>query len=393
MYLEKLSLQFFRNYYQEEIKFCSSNIILIGDNAQGKSNLLEAIALLSTLKSYRHTKDQFLIQNNEENSYIKGYLKRKLSDYELSINLRKNGRRTIHLNGENIKRNSDFLGCLNTVFFSSLDIDLVKGSPEYRRNWVDSLLIQLQPIYDHILKEYYHVLKQRNALLKELKNIAENNDQINSDQTLKLEYSRELQLKIWNDKLAEIGTRIMRRRARVINKIAPLAKQWHLKISNEKDIFHINYCPHIPYFEDDPIFIKESILKKIEQRRIAELTLGTTLIGVHRDEVEFSINDTPTRFYGSQGQQRTLVLSLKLAELQLIKEVIGDSPILLLDDVFAELDNQRQNQLLNALQILQSQTSKDLQTFITTTNLNSIDSSLLNNAQIFKVENGKMIAN
>lgn len=393
MYLEKLSLQFFRNYYQEEIKFCSSNIILIGDNAQGKSNLLEAIALLSTLKSYRQTKDQFLIQNNKENSYIKGYLKRKLSDYELSINLRKNGRRTIHLNGENIKRNSDFLGCLNTVFFSSLDIDLVKGSPEYRRNWVDSLLIQLQPIYDHILKEYYHVLKQRNALLKELKNSAENNDQINSDQTLKLEYSRELQLKIWNDKLAEIGTRIMRRRARIINKIAPLAKQWHLKISNDKDIFHINYCPHIPYFQDDPILIKESILKKIEQRRIAELTFGTTLIGVHRDEIEFTINDTPTRFYGSQGQQRTLVLSLKLAELQLIQEVIGDSPILLLDDVFAELDNQRQNQLLNALQILQSQISKDLQTFITTTNLNSIDSSLLNNAQIFKVENGKMIAN
>lgn len=391
MYLQKLNLFSFRNYQQQEITFDSPQIILIGNNAQGKSNLLEAVELLSILKSHRSPKDQYLIKENEINAQIKGNVIKKLGEYQLSLTLRRNGRRTINLNGENLNRNTDFLGTLNTVFFSSLDLDLVRGSPEYRRNWVDNLLIQLEPIYDHILKQYNQVLRQKNALLKQLKkqNKELNNSIINPD------FSQELELKVWDEKLAEIGTRVTRRRARVLKRITPLAQKWHSEISSKTEILNIIYSPNIVWFKDDPIEIQKAIQNKIQQRRMAELSLGNTVVGPHRDEIEFTINDTPTRSYGSQGQQRTIVLALKLAELQLIEQVIGEPPLLLLDDVLAELDSQRQNHLLDALGVLRSEgasksLSNNFQTFITTTHLNSFDSKVLENAQILQITNGNV---
>lgn len=377
MYLKNLNLYSFRNYHQQEIQFDAAKIILIGNNAQGKSNLLEAIELLSILKSHRCSQDKYLIEENELTAQIQANVERKLSDYKLSLTLRRNGRRTLNLNGENIKRNADFLGSLNMVFFSSLDLDLVRGGPEYRRNWVDNLLIQLEPIYDHILKQYFQILRQRNALLKTFKK--EDNELNNT--VIKNTSDRDLQLKVWDEKLAEMGTRVTRRRARVLKRISPLAHEWHSKISSKTENLQINYSPNINWYKDDPIEIQNTIKDKIQHRRMAELNLGSTVVGPHRDEIEFTINDTPTRSYGSQGQQRTLVLALKLAELQLIEQVINEPPLLLLDDVLAELDCQRQHHLLDAL-------GGRFQTFITTTHLNSFDHNLWENSQVLKVEKG-----
>ena len=380
MYLQELHLRHFRNYTEQQVNFNSQKTILVGNNAQGKSNLLEAVELLSTLNSHRSAKDQDLVQAYQTSAHLYGLVKRRFGDYELALTLRKQGRRTLTLNGENLRRNLDFLGSLNTVLFSSLDLDLVRGGPEGRRSWVDNLLLQIEPVYDHVLKQYYHVLRQRNALLKNLKK--ENNQNFynsNFDDNLDVN----LQLQLWDQKLAETGSRVTRRRSRVLARLAPLAEAWHARISSKREILKINYAPNIIWLQDEPTEVQKAIKEQIKQRRRAELNLGSTVVGPHRDEVEFTINDISARSYGSQGQQRTLVLALKLAELQLIEQVIGEPPLLLLDDVLAELDYQRQNHLLDAL-------GDRFQTLITTTHLNSFDGELLKEAQIFQVENGNL---
>lgn len=376
MLLNRLSLFYFRNYLQEEIELTGNKIILLGNNAQGKSNLLEAIELLSTLNSHRSSKDQDLVYHNRIYSQITAIVKRKFTDYQLSLKIPVKGKRELILNQEKLKRNIDFLGIVNSVLFSSLDLDLVKGSPEYRRNWIDNLLIQLEPIYRSLSQEYYHVLKQRNALLKHLKKEGFNTYS-------SLSPSTKLELELWNEKLAENGARITRRRARVLTRLEPLAKFWHSQISKKTEKLLLIYQPNVAWEKDDPETVKMAIKKQLEEKINAEINLGSTIVGTHRDEIEFMINNTVARAYGSQGQQRTLVLALKLAELQLIEQIIGEPPLLLLDDVFAELDLERQRQLLESL-------GDRFQTFITTTHLSYFDSELLNNAQLIEVKQGRL---
>ncbi|PHV63858.1 DNA replication/repair protein RecF [Cyanobacterium aponinum] len=377
MYLSKLNLNYFRNYIQSEINFSSNKIIILGNNAQGKSNLLEAIQLLSCLKSHRTNKDLDLVYRDRIYGEIKGEITRNYADYSLSILFPAKGKRELKVNYEKISRNIDFLGIVNTVLFSSLDLDLVKGSPEYRRNWVDNLLLQLEPVFSYIIKEYNHVLKQRNSLLKRLKKQGITNYEDLSQTTI-------LELNIWENKLIENACRVMRRRKRVLDKLEPLARLWHDKISNKTEKLEIIYHPNVTYDRDDIQEIKQKIQREIEDKRNTELLMGVTLVGPHRDEIEFVINKGLARNYGSQGQQRTLVLSLKLGELQLIEQIIGETPLLLLDDVMAELDLQRQQQLLDCL-------GNRFQTFITTTHLNYFDEKLLQEAQIIRVEKGKIV--
>jgi DNA replication and repair protein RecF len=180
-----------------------------------------------------------------------------------------------------------------------------------------------------------------------------------------------------------MGSRVTRRRARVLQRLTPLAQAWHSSISAKTELLEIKYTPNVIWFQDEPIPVQQAFLEKIGQRRIAELQLGTTVVGPHRDEVEFLINQTPAKFYGSQGQQRTLVLALKLAELNLIEEVVGEPPLLLLDDVLAELDLTRQNQLLDAVK-------SRFQTLITTTHLHSFEQRWLEGSQLLSVEQGKI---
>jgi DNA replication and repair protein RecF len=378
MYLQSLYLQNFRNYTDQWVEFNAPKTILVGQNAQGKSNLLEAIELLATLKSHRTSRDRDLIQGGQETGLIKARLERNYVEQELALTLRQSGRKNLSLNQENVRRQFDFLGVINAVQFSCLDLDIVRGAPEVRRHWLDTLLIQLEPIYSHILTQYQHILKQRNALLKKLRQQQEESQPLN---TFDLE-----QLPLWDQQLAEMGSRVSRRRARVLTRLAPLAQAWHQQISGQTEFLAIAYEPNIVWPEDDPQSVQQAFLAKIEQRRIAEQQLGASVVGPHRDEIALSINQTPAKSYGSQGQQRTLVLALKLAELSLIEEVVGEPPLLLLDDVLAELDLQRQNQLLAVIQ-------DRFQTLITTTHLQGFDDQWRKASQILTVQGGQICAN
>ncbi len=369
MYLKTLQIRQFRNYQDQKVDFLAPKTILVGDNAQGKSNLLEAVELLATLRSHRNSRDRNLVRESEPVGQISAIIERQNSTNDLSITLRRNGRRSVAKNSETLRRQLDFLGVLNAVQFSSLDLDLVRGGPEQRRHWLDTLLIQLEPIYAYILQQYNQVLRQRNAFLKKVQELG-----------IK---SHEQELALWNVQLAVAGSRVTRRRSRAVERLAPIAQAWHSSISGSTEILAIQYAPNISLEQNEPEQVQQAFLAKIATREIAEQHQGTTLVGPHRDEIELIINQTPARSYGSQGQQRTLVLALKLAELKLIEEVVGEPPLLLLDDVLAELDLNRQNQLLDAIQ-------DRFQTLITTTHLGSFDAQWLKSSQVLTVRAGQI---
>ncbi|MEM8503943.1 MAG: DNA replication/repair protein RecF [Cyanobacteria bacterium P01_D01_bin.1] len=372
MFLKHLYLQNFRNYQSQSVAFCASKTILLGDNAQGKSNLLEAVELLATLKSHRTSRDHDLVQEGKTTSHIKAQLDKDIGPSELTLVLQNGGRRTAVLNGETLKRQQDFLGNLNAVQFSSLDLDLVRGGPGERRSWIDTLLIQLEPIYAYILQQYNQVLKQRNAFIKQ-------HTQEESAQPLD-----PTQMALWDAQLVTAGTRVIRRRSRGLQRLVPLAQSWHQAISGDTEKLLITYQPNISIDVFDPDTIQQAFFEKIKSRAIAEYHQRTSLAGPHRDDIDFSINQTPARQYGSQGQQRTLVLALKLAELELIEAVIGEPPLLLLDDVLAELDLNRQNQLLETIE-------DRFQTLITTTHLGAFDARWLKESQILTVHQGGLL--
>lgn len=371
MYLKTLHLRQFRNYQDQRVDFLAPKTILVGNNAQGKSNLLEAVELLATLRSHRMARDRDLVREEELIGQITATIERQTGLIDLSLTLRRNGRRSVALNSEPLRRQLDFLGGLNAVQFSSLDLELVRGGPEQRRGWLDTLLIQLEPVYAHILQQYNQVLRQRNAFLKR----QQQETHPSLDQT---------ELALWNAQLATTGSRVTRRRSRAIERLTPIASSWHASISGSTEILQVKYAPNVPLSQNHPEEVQQAFLEKIEQRAVAEQHQGTTLVGPHRDEIELTINQTPARQYGSQGQQRTLVLALKLAELKLIEEVVGEPPLLLLDDVLAELDPNRQNQLLEAIQ-------DRVQTLITTTHLGSFDSQWLKASQILSVQEGLIL--
>ena len=383
MYLKTLHLRNFRNYPDQKVEFSAAKTILVGNNAQGKSNLLEAVELMSSLRSHRTSRDRDLILDGETIAQISGHLQKDLGEVDLSMTLRQNGRRSVGLNGLNLRRQLDFLGTLNMVQFSSLDLDLVRGGPEQRRHWLDSLLVQLEPIYAYVLQQYHQILRQRNALLKGIQKSDLNRQNLFS-QASEIESLNPSELSLWDAQLAIAGSRVIRRRARVLQRLIPFARSWHQAISGSTETLEIHYAPNVELVDDNPEALQKAFLEKIQQRAIVERHQGTTIVGPHRDEVEFTINNTPARQYGSQGQQRTLVLALKLAELKLIEDVIGEPPLLLLDDVLAELDLSRQNQLLDAIQ-------DRFQTLITTTHLGSFDAQWINASQILEVKAGQLV--
>jgi DNA replication and repair protein RecF len=368
MHLKSLHLRAFRNYSEQQLDFQAPKTILVGDNAQGKSNLLEAVELLSSLKSHRTSRDRDLVLEGATAAMITAQLDRRYGPAELRLRLPVTGRRGYQVNQETVRRQADFLGVLNAVQFSCLDLELVRGGPDSRRQWLDTLLIQLEPLYAHILTQYQQVLKQRNSLLK----------QARQGQVID-----PIALTLWDQQLAEFGTHISRRRARALSRLIPLAQDWHQRISGHQEKLEIIYQPNVPWQADDPATIQQAFLAKFSQRRIAEQQLGTSVVGPHRDEIVLTINQTPAKAYGSQGQQRTLVLALKLAELHLLETIIGEPPLLLLDDVLAELDLHRQGQLLAAIE-------DRFQTLITTTHLNRFEPHWLGSAEIYQVQQGQL---
>ncbi|GAB4211734.1 MAG: DNA replication/repair protein RecF [Synechococcales cyanobacterium] len=366
MYLQGLQLQDFRNYRAQELIFAAPKTILVGDNAQGKSNLLEAVELLATLTSHRAGRDRELVLGEQPQASILATVERWGVRRQLGMTLRASGRRTLHIDGQTLSRQLDFLGHLNAVLFSSWDLELVRGSPEQRRHWLDGVLLQLEPLFGHIREDYGRVLRQRNALLK-----ADTWDpQV---------------LAVWNESLIKSGIRVMRRRQRLLTRLLPLARVWHQHISGGQEGLDLVYQPQVPV--GDPENLTEWVAhfqEQLQQLAGAERQRGTSLVGPHRDEVLLTINGIPARIYGSQGQQRTLVLALKLAELQLIEDVIGEPPLLLLDDVLAELDIHRQNHLLEAIQ-------DRIQTIVTATHISSFAAPWVTSAQIVHVHQGSLL--
>jgi len=323
MYLRSLHLRQFRNYREQRVAFSAAKTILLGENAQGKSNLLEAIELLATLRSHRTHRDRDLILDGATAAMITAQVERDLGVASLAIAFRQGSRRLLTVNGENLRRQTDFLGTLNAVQFSSLDLELVRGSPELRRHWLDGLLIQLEPVYANLLQQYNHILKQRNALLKERQRSLARDQAANrsyqrqeagtqaqvaaSEENLGVNFTE--QLAIWDAQLAIAGTRVIRRRSRAIQRVAPLAQHWHEAISGSQESLTITYLPSVAAEPDDPQVIQQKFLERLQERAIAEQFQGTTLVGPHRDEIEFVINRAIARQYGSQGQQRTFWLS------------------------------------------------------------------------------------
>jgi DNA replication and repair protein RecF len=373
VYIKALNLRNFRNYKDLELNnISSSRVVLIGDNAQGKSNLLEAISFLAFGSSYRAKKEVEVIGWDHPEAGIYTELSTSSSTKELSLILRKTGPKTIKVDGHVVKRLAKFIGNVKLVLFSSEDLQLVKGSPTERRTFLDKLLVQVYPKYYHQLQVYNKIITQRNHALRQIKESGR---------------SSANDLSIWDEQIVDISVDIYELRVNLIKLFSDFVSYYHSLIANPDEKVQLKYVSSIPEldFENfDREKIRENILAFISRNHFKEISRGQSLYGPHRDDINFFINDREAKLFASQGQQRTLVLSLKLAEIKYIKELSNEVPLLLLDDVMAELDHKRQKHLLELVGL-------DTQTFITTTHLEDFSESWLKTSSVLKVSDGKIL--
>lgn len=368
MFLKKLTLHNYRNYEHVEFATDSSVNMFVGPNAQGKTNLLESIYVLALTKSHRTHQDKEWIGWNGERAHIHGEIEKRYGACTLDLQVSAQGKRA-KVNGLEQRKLSDFIGQLNVVMFAPEDLEIVKGAPAVRRRFLDMEIGQVQPSYLHDLSQYLKVLVQRNNLLKQMQHSS----------------SLGTQLEVWNEQLVQFGIKIMKKRQSFINKLQVWAETIHQSITNRAEQLSIAYHPSFPYDDSSQqSVIFDQFMVKLSQARDQEVRRGTTLYGPHRDDLLFQINEKDVQTYGSQGQQRTTALSLKLAEIECIREEVGEYPILLLDDVLSELDSFRQTQLIETFQ-------GKVQTFITTTGVESVKMDRLTHAALFHVQNGKLI--
>ncbi|RXT08902.1 DNA replication/repair protein RecF [Ammoniphilus sp. CFH 90114] len=366
MFLKELDIKHFRNYGQQKLTFHQNITLFLGQNAQGKTNLMESIYVLALTKSHRSTKDKEWINWDEEFSWIKGTVERKRGPLQLEIQLTGKGKKA-KINGLEQKKLSDYIGAMNVVMFAPEDLSIVKGTPQQRRKFVDMEIGQVSPMYLHLLSQYQKVLTQRNQCLK---------DAYKNKKYISF-------LDILNEQLAELAVKIISRRIDFLKKMGIWANNVHQGITQGKETLTLEYLPSFPLAQDkSDQETMGQFIRQLDQLKEKEIARGTTLLGPHRDDLTFHINGTNVQQYGSQGQQRTTALSLKLAEIQLIYEEIGEYPILLLDDVLSELDASRQSHLLDAI--------KDrVQTFVTTTGVEGLHHETLENASIFRIHAGQ----
>ncbi len=365
MLLTSVELHNYRNYNELELKTPHKVNVFLGPNAQGKTNLLEAVFVLALTKSHRTSKDKELIGWNSPNARISGEVDKKYGSVKLDLSFAAQGKKA-RINGLEQRKLSDFIGSVNVVMFAPEDLEIVKGTPGVRRRFLDMEIGQVQPGYLYTLQQYGKVLQQRNNYLKSTA-ISSINDAM---------------LEVWNMQLAEHGVKIMKKRKHFIQKLQMYAEQIHFGITNGAEQLTIEYKPS---FDTDALqeesVLFEQFMIKLSQVKDGEIRRGVTLVGPHRDDLAFYINGKEAQTFGSQGQQRTTALSLKLAEIELIHEEIGEYPILLLDDVLSELDHNRQTQLIETFQ-------SKVQTFITTTSLESVNTEKLYDAGIYYVKDG-----
>lgn len=357
MIIKSLRLEDYRNYNELYIDFNSGTNILYGDNAQGKTNILEAIYLSGTTKSHKGSKDRDVINFNKDEAHIRTIITKHDIDYKIDMHLRKNKTKGIAINGIPIKKASELFGILNIVFFSPEDLNIIKNGPSERRRFIDIELCQLDKVYLYNLTKYNKIINQRNKLLKDL------------------QYNKSLldTLSVWNSQLINYGTQIIKRRSVFIDQINDIIYSIHKKLSGDREELYLKYEPNV-----DP----ENFDAELERSIDRDIKFKTTHKGPHRDDLNFLIKEVDIRKYGSQGQQRTAALSLKLSEIELVKKIINDTPILLLDDVLSELDSNRQNYLLNSI--------NDIQTLITCTGLDEFINNRFSIDKIYKVIEGKV---
>ena len=321
MYIKEIKLNNFRNYKQLDLNLNKNINIIYGNNAQGKTNILESIFLCSFGKSFRTTKEKEMIMFNENNLIVEIFYQKKDRDGKIKIEIGE--KKQIYLNGVKIKKLSELLGNINIVIFTPDDINILKDGPANRRRFLDMMIGQLRPNYVYNLNMYIKTIEQRNNYLRQIRE----------------ENKPEEMLEIWDEKLAEYDEKIFNYRNKFIEKISKKINKIHGEITDDKEKLKIEYVSNCEN--------KEDYLKLLKERRKLDIIKGFTTKGVHRDDFMIYINDKEVSTYGSQGQNRTVILSLKLSELNVVYEEIGEYPILLLDDFMSELDEERRKNFLN----------------------------------------------
>lgn len=359
MILKSVALNHFRNYSDLYLEFDKGTNILYGDNAQGKTNVLESVYVSGTTRSHKGSKDRELIQFGEEEAHIRTVVEKKEKSYQIDMHIKKNRSKGIAINKIPIKKAAELFGILNIVFFSPEDLNIIKNGPSERRRFLDVELCQLDKIYLYHLTNYNKILNQRNKLLKDIN------------------FRRELKdtLPVWDMQLIDYGRKIIASRRNFVKRLNEIIYGIHKRISGEREELILRYEP-----DTEEEKLEEELMKNQER----DLKLGMTSVGPHRDDMCFLIRDIDIRRFGSQGQQRSCALSLKLSEIELVKESIGETPVLVLDDVLSELDSSRQNFLLNSIH--------DIQTIITCTGLDEFVKNRFEINKVFKVVNGTVTA-
>ena len=357
MFIESIELSDYRNYSHLHIDFHKGTNVLYGDNAQGKTNILEAVYVCSTTKSHRGSKDKEIIRFGADESHIKMMVRRDGIPYRIDMHLKKNKAKGVAVNGVPIKKASELFGIVNVIFFSPEDLNIIKNGPAERRRFVDLELCQLNKLYVYNLIQYNKTVIQRNKLLKDM------------------DYNTSLKdtLPMWDEQLLKYGAELIIMRSEFIKELNPLIAGIHAGLSGGKETLSIAYEPNVT---------AENFREQLAKNQFQEIKQRQTLTGPHRDDLNFIVNGTDIRRFGSQGQQRTAALSLKLSEIELVKLATHDTPILLLDDVLSELDKHRQNYLLDSIH--------DIQTLITCTGVEDFVNYRFSINKVFHVQNGQV---
>lgn len=357
MIIKSIELADYRNYDSLVLEFDKGTNILYGDNAQGKTNILEAIYLAATTKSHKGSKDKEIINFEKEEAHIRTYLEKEGVETRVDMHLRKSGSKGIAIDGQKLKKAAELLGLCNVVFFSPEDLAIIKNGPAERRRFVDMELCQLDSFYIYNLNHYNKIVNQRNKLLKDMY----------------MNPSLRETLNIWDMQLVSFGSKIIERRKLFVDQLNEIIYGIHKNLSGGKEELKIIYEPDVEIDDYE---------KKLFGSQDRDIKSKMTTVGPHRDDFSFVVGDIDIRKFGSQGQQRTAALSLKLSEIELVKKIAKDTPVLLLDDVLSELDSNRQNYLLNSI--------GDIQTIITCTGLEEFVNNRFEINRVFKVNDGKV---
>ena len=358
MIVKSLKLKNFRNYSLLHLDFDEATNIFYGDNAQGKTNILESIYLCGTTKSHRGTKDRDMIQFGQEESHIEVVVEKDHAPFLIDMHLKKNSPKGIAINKIPIRKASELFGIIHIVFFSPEDLNIIKNGPSERRRFIDIELAQLDKVYLNDLSNYNRIVNQRNKLLKD---IYDRNDLMET-------------LDIWDLQLVNYGNRVMERRKLFIEQMNEIVGNVHERLTGGKERLTILYEAGIGNNDFEEVLFKN---------RERDIRMKSTSVGPHRDDICFMTDEIDIRKFGSQGQQRTAALSLKLSEIELVKSEIRDTPILLLDDVLSELDKHRQNYLLDSI--------RDVQTLITCTGLDDFVNHRFSINKILHVDKGHVV--